>query len=112
MKILELQGFSGFRFPASDLDFRSFPGNFGRNLPENLLRRSLPDSTEVMFLMMSSLGRASGDFFPSTRTFARKLPETIVHFASVYHWFPRSWPRIFRQAVLDFELNQLKSGSS
>jgi hypothetical protein len=80
MKILERQGFSDFRFPAYDPDFRSFPGKFDRKLPENLLRRSLPDSTEVMFLMRSSLGRASGEFFPSTRTFARELPETIVHF--------------------------------
>jgi hypothetical protein len=36
MKILELQGFSDFRVPAFDPDFRSFPGNFDRNLPENL----------------------------------------------------------------------------
>jgi hypothetical protein len=36
MKILERQGFSNFRIPASDPDFRSFPGNFVRKLPENL----------------------------------------------------------------------------
>ena len=34
MQILELQGFSNFRIPASDPDFDRSPGNFDRNLPE------------------------------------------------------------------------------
>ena len=63
MKILKRQGFSDFRLPACDPDFRSFPGNFVRNLPENLPFRSTPDSTKTNFLMTSSFGRASGDFF-------------------------------------------------
>jgi len=42
IKILELQGFSNFRLPASDFDFDRSPGNFDRNLPENLLISSPP----------------------------------------------------------------------
>ena len=50
MKILEPQGFSDFRLPASDPDFRSFPGNFDRKLPE----------TEVQLMgLQSAIG---GDF--------------------------------------------------
>jgi len=41
MKILKSRGFSDFRLPASDPDFRSFPGNFDRKLPEtDVLRGS------------------------------------------------------------------------
>jgi hypothetical protein len=36
MKILEPRGFSEFRLPATDLDFRRSPGKFDRNLPESL----------------------------------------------------------------------------
>ena len=43
MKILELQGFSDFRIPASDPDFRSFPGNFDRNLSESDVQLCVKD---------------------------------------------------------------------
>jgi len=73
MKILELKGFSNFRFPAFDPDFRSFPGNFGRNLPENLPFRGEPDSTKTNLLMTSSFGRASANYSASQPDVCQKV---------------------------------------
>ena len=76
MQILELQGFSNFRIPASDPDFDRSPGNFDRNLPETdvQLRGSVDINAKVTPGAPPSCKVGAKRDFISVRHRARSAP--------------------------------------